>query len=469
MENPCVTRFAPSPTGLLHLGNARTAFFSWLYARHRGGRFVLRVEDTDAERSTPEHVAALIEDLAWLGLDYDAGPGREDGAGPYYQSARSGHYARVFARLGSEGHAYPCFCTSTQLELDRKRQLARGEAPRYAGTCRGLAAEEVARRLAGGEPAALRFRVPPGRAVRYHDLVRGDQSFESDALGDFIVRRADGSASFLASNAVDDAEMGITDVLRGEDHVANTPRQILLLEVLGMAAPRYGHLPLLVGPDGAPLSKRHGAASVLDLRREGYLAPALRNLLFRLGHAPAEDGWQTLAEQVRAFRADHLGRAPARFDPTQLRHWQQEAVRHATPDELAPFVPARVPPAAAEAFMAAVRANVVLPADAGRYADMIYGELGELPAELRPTVVGAGRAAYVAALEALEAGADWGGLTAAVRAATGLSGRALFKPLRAALTQALDGPELGPVLLLMPRPIARARLGVALAACEVAA
>ena len=469
MENPCVTRFAPSPTGLLHLGNARTAFFSWLYARHRGGRFVLRVEDTDAGRSTPEHVAALIEDLAWLGLEYDAGPGRVDGSGPYYQSARSGHYARVFARLATEGHAYPCFCTATQLELERKRQLARGEAPRYAGTCRGLAADEVARRLAAGEPAALRFRVPPGRTVRYLDLVRGDQSFESDALGDFIVRRADGSASFLASNAVDDAEMGITDVLRGEDHVANTPRQILLLEVLGLAAPRYGHLPLLVGPDGAPLSKRHGAASVLDLRREGYLATALRNLLFRLGHAPAEDGWQTLPQQVQAFRADHLGRAPARFDPTQLRHWQQEAVRHATPDELAAFVPARVPPAAAAAFMAAVRANVVLPADAGRYADMIYGEPGELPAELRLTVAAAGRAAYVAALEALEAGADWGGLTAAVRAATGLSGRALFKPLRAALTQALDGPELGPVLLLMPRPIARARLAVALAACEVAA
>ncbi len=468
MENPCVTRFAPSPTGLLHLGNARTAFFSWLYARHRGGRFVLRVEDTDAERSTPEHVTALLEDLAWLGLDYDAGPGREDGHGPYFQSARGGHYARAFARLGAEGHAYPCFCTTARLELDRKLQLARGEAPRYSGTCRGLAAAEVTDRLAAGEPAALRFRIPPGVTVRYPDLVRGDQSFESDALGDFIVRRADGSASFLASNALDDAEMGITDVLRGEDHVANTPRQILLLEALGLAAPRYGHLPLLVGPDGAPLSKRHGAASVLDLRREGYLAPALRNLLFRLGHAPAEDGWQTLAQQVAGFRADHLGRAPARFDTTQLRHWQQEAVRHATFADLAAFVPPRVPPVAAESFLAAVRANVVLPADAGRYAEMIYGELGDPPAELRATIVGAGREAYVAALNALDAGADWGGLTAAVRAATGLTGRALFKPLRAALTQALDGPELGPVLLLMPRPLAHARLGAALAACEAA-
>lgn len=469
MENPCVTRFAPSPTGFLHLGNARTAFFSWLYARQRGGRFVLRVEDTDAGRSTPEHEAALLEDLAWLGLDFDAGPGREDVHGPYRQSARTAHYERTFARLEADGHAYRCFCPAARLELERKLQLARGEAPRYAGTCRGLAAAEVAGRLAAGEPAALRFRVPAGRTVRYADLVRGEQSFDSGALGDFVVRRADGSASFLASNAVDDAEMRITDVLRGEDHVANTPRQMLLLEALGLAAPRYGHLPLLVGPDGAPLSKRHGAASVLDLRREGYLAAAVLNLLFRLGHTPAGDGWQTPAGQVAGFRADHLGRAPARFDPAQLRHWQQEAVRHAAPAELAAFIPARVPRPLAAEFLAAVRGNLVLPADAERYAQMIFGELGELPAELRSTIAGAGAATYEAALAALEDGADWSGLTAAVRAATGLTGRALFRPLRAALTQSLDGPELGPILRLMPLAIARARLAEARAACELAA
>lgn len=467
MANPPVSRFAPSPSGLLHLGNARTALFAWLYARHRGGRFLVRVEDTDASRSRPEHVAALLEDLAWLGLDFDAGPGREDARGPYHQSARAPVYAAAYAALESAGHTYPCFCTSVELDLERRRQAARGEPPRYGGRCRDLDAAARARLVEEGRTPTLRFRVPGGRTVAYVDLVRGPQAFLSDALGDFIVRRADGTAAFLFANAVDDAAMGVDTVLRGEDHVANTPRQRLLLEALGLAVPDYGHLPLLVGADGAPLAKRHGATSVAELRAEGYLPGAVLNLLYRLGHAPATDAYQAREGLVAGFRPDHLGRSPSRFDPGQLRHWQKEAVHHAPTEALMPWVPARVPAGAAGRFLAVVRANLTLPEDAERLAGMIYDADPAPPDAKVEAAIRAGDAAtYAAALAALDGEGDWAAIVAAVRAATGRSGRQLFPPLRAALTRALEGPELAPLLEIMPREIARARLAAAMALCS---
>ena len=468
MATLAVSRFAPSPTGLLHLGNARTALFSWLYARHRGGRFVLRVEDTDTDRSRPEHVDSLLADLAWLGLDFDAGPGREDALGPYFQSARAALYEAAFSQLTAAGLAYPCYCSQVELELSRKAQLARGQAPRYAGTCRALDEAARARRLAEGREPALRFVVPAGRTVAYEDLVRGPQSFHSDALGDFIIRRADGTASFLASNALDDSRMGITHVLRGEDHVANTPRQLLLLEALGERAPAYGHLPLLVGEDGAPLAKRHGATSVAELRARGYLPEAVLNLLFRLGHSAAHEGWVDRALMISGFRPEHLGRAPARLDPTQLTHWQKEAVKHAGTDALAAWAPALVPVAERAAFIAAVRANLTLPDDARGLAAMVYGELAAPEGAALEAIRSAGTGFFDAALAALDGGGDWPAITGAVKQATGRKGRELFHPLRAAFTHALEGPELGPVLALMPPALRRARLDQARALCSAA-
>jgi len=262
MSPPPVTRFAPSPTGELHLGNARTALFNLLLARRAGGRFILRIEDTDAERSLESHMHSLLEDLHWLGIGWDAGPDREDALGPYRQSQRGALYAGYFAQLEERRAVYPCFCTPLELELSRRTQLAAGKPPRYAGICRELSAEERARRRGLGLSATLRFRVPGGARVEWDDLVHGPQSFATDDIGDFVVRRADGSAAFFFSNAVDDARMGVTLALRGEDHLANTPRQLLVLEALGLEAPAYGHVALLVGTDGAPLSKRHGATSV---------------------------------------------------------------------------------------------------------------------------------------------------------------------------------------------------------------
>src|SRR5262245_36990988 len=327
MEPAAVTRFAPSPTGALHPGNARTALFSFLLARARAGRFILRVEDSDRERSGEDHVASQLADLEWLGIAWDAGPGRDDGRGPYRQSERGAIYAGLFARLEREGHAYPCYCTAAELEVARRTQAAAGEPPRYPGTCRGLDAAARAAREQEGRKAALRFAVPAPETVRFDDLVRGPQAIDSATLGDFPVRRADGSAVFFFCNAVDDALMGVSDVLRGDDHLSNTARQLLLLRALGLPTPRYGHLPLLLDADGSPQSKRRGSVTVGELRRLGYLASAVGNYLLRLGHHGAPDGWIAAADWPRHFDAGKLGRAPAHYDPVQLDHWQREAVR----------------------------------------------------------------------------------------------------------------------------------------------
>jgi len=229
-----VTRFAPSPTGYLHLGNARTALLSFLAARKAGGRFILRVEDTDEARSTDEFMIALYADLKWLGMDWDEGPDIGGPHTPYRQQERRALYDEWLERLDAAGLTYPCFCTPAELSISRKRQLAAGQPPRYAGTCRNLTTEESAERLARGLPAALRFRVPEKQVVSFVDVVHGEQRFNTDDIGDFIIRRTDGSTAFFFSNAVDDALMGVTLVLRGDDHMTNTPRQILILQALSL-------------------------------------------------------------------------------------------------------------------------------------------------------------------------------------------------------------------------------------------
>jgi len=456
-----VTRFAPSPTGELHLGNARTALFSMLLARRAGGRFVLRIEDTDSERSREVHSAALMADLAWLGIDWDAGPDREDALGPYRQSQRGARYARYFEELERRGALYPCFCTPLELAAARRAQLAAGRPPRYAGTCRDLSAAERARRaaLAG---ATLRFRVPAGAQLRFDDFVRGPQEFRSDDIGDFVVRRADGSAAFFFSNAVDDSSMGVTHVLRGEDHLTNTPRQLMILGELGMPAPAYGHVALLLGADGAPLSKRHGAVSVREYRERGYQPLALVNHLFRLGHSAAPPGLLRLGQMARAFDPAHLGRAPARFDEQQLNVWQKDAVHHLSAEAarawLAPLLPAGLSPEAATAFVAALQPNLVLPEDARPWVDIVFGAPPALDPAALEAVREAGSGYFSAAAAAAGEEADLPAIAGAVRAATGRKGAALYMPLRAALTGRAHGPELAPLLKAMPPGKARERL-----------
>ncbi len=458
-----VTRFAPSPTGELHLGNARTALFNFLLARRAGGRFLLRIEDTDAQRSQESHLAVVLQDLRWLGLDWDAGPDREDDRGPYRQSQRGALYDRFFEVLERQRLAYPCFCTPLELEASRRAQLSSGRPPRYAGTCRDLSPEEQRGKRAQGLAATLRFRVPAGRRIDFVDLVHGPQSFLSDDIGDFIVRRADGTAAFFFCNAVDDASMGVTHVLRGEDHLANTPRQLLILEALSLRAPSYGHVSLILGPDGAPLSKRHGATSVREYRESGYRAEAVLNHLFRLGHSSGEHGLLDLTAMARAFDPAHLGRASAHFDAQQLRVWQKEAAHRLSADEarvwLAAVLPSGLGEPAASAFIAAVLPNVVLPEDAQPWAGIVFGPPPALEPEGEEIIRKAGDRYFAAAAQAAaQSGNDLQAIASAVKAATGKKGAELYMPLRLALTGRGHGPELAPLLKAMPAGAAQARL-----------
>lgn len=450
MSAPVTTRFAPSPSGRLHLGNARTALFAWLLARGRGGRFLVRIEDTDAERVAPGAEAALLDDLAWLGLDWDGAPVR--------QSARAARHAELFEALERDGRAYPCFCSDAELEVARKVALAAGRPPRYGGTCARLAPAAAAARRAAGAAASLRFRLEADFAG-FTDLVHGPHAEAVDAMGDFVIRRSDGVPTFLFANAVDDAEMGVTHVLRGDDHLSNTPRQILLLQTLAALGaiparvPAYGHLPLVLGGDGKPLSKRDGAASVAELRAAGWSPAAVVNHLARLGHSGQPDALLALDALARGFDLAHLGRAPARFDVAQLEHWQRLALG-AMPDaaiaDWAGLDGTPVPEGSRLGFIAAVRGNCLLPRDVRRWAEALFAESPAPSAEAAPVVDEARGAFFTAAAAALTAaGADYAAFTRALAAATGRKGRALHAPVRAAVTGRLDGPELAVLFPLL--------------------
>ena len=460
---PIKTRFAPSPTGLLHLGNVRTALFNALLARREAGRFLLRIEDTDPDRSRPEFVAALQEDLRWLGLDWQEGPAVGGPHEPYAQSARGAIYARYYRQLEAAERAYPCFCAPAELALSRKAQLAAGRPPRYPGTCARLSEAERQARIERGLRPTLRFRVPTGRTVEFADLVRGPQRFASDDIGDFVIRRADGTPQFFFANAVDDALMAISHVLRGEDHLANTPRQLLLLEALELPAPRYGHLALIVGADGGPLSKRAGDLGLRELRAAGHLPEALLNYLARLGHAYERDAWMEPAELASGFSTERLGRAPARFDEAQMLHWQIEAVQRAASERLWDWMGAavreRVPPDRREEFVAAIRPNVRFPAEALFWAERLFGLDLAGSADSQAVIAAASPEFFAHALAAYDRhGADYRPLVDALRERTGAKGKGLFMPLRAALTGETHGPELAHVLRLLPPETVRRRL-----------
>lgn len=464
------TRFAPSPSGFLHVGNARIALFCALLARHRRGIFLLRIEDTDRERCETHYIEAVEEDLRWLGLNWQEGPNAGGVGGPYMQSGRTAIYQEYFERLETAALVYPCFCSAQELALSRKTQISAGKPPRYAGTCAALAPEQIRERLAKGELPTLRFRVPRGAQVEFEDLVRGPQCFATDDIGDFIIRRADGTSAFFFSNAVDDALMQVTHVLRGEDHLTNTPRQILLLRALGLEAPAYGHLSLIVGADGAPLSKRHGSSSVRELRDEGYFAAAVTNYLARLGHHYTIDSLLALDALAAEFQVEKLGRAPVHFDSVQLRHWQQQAIAHASTDELWRWmgedVHAQVPESQVRDFIETVRPNVELPPHALLWARILYHDPLVLSPAASAVIVQTGQAFFEHTLQALvQQPEDFKAFTKILKGAVTVSGKALYQPLRAALTGELDGPEMARLLPLLGAERAHSRLQSAVQHC----
>ncbi|MEA3107349.1 MAG: nondiscriminating glutamyl-tRNA synthetase [Gammaproteobacteria bacterium] len=415
----------------------------------------MRIEDTDVERNQARFRDELMVDLGWLGLDWDEGPDIGGPSAPYSQSERGAFYQDLFTRLQRSERVYRCYCTAEDLELSRKLQRMAGKPPRYAGTCRNLSAAERADREARGLRPTLRFAVPNEAVIDFDDLVHGPQKFAASDIGDFIIRREDGSAAFFFCNAVDDAVMGVTHVLRGDDHLTNTPRQLMLLDALELRRPGYGHVGLLVGADGAPLSKRHGSTSVHEFRERGFLSPAVLNHLFHLGHASDVDRWLAPADMPAHFRPEHLGRASARFDESQLMHWQKEALQRMSTAEIRAWLGSNEPPE----FIDLVRHNIVLPADAAPWVAVVHGELPPLGPEERRVVADAGPAFFSAAAEALDqSGTDLKQLTKLLKERTGRKGADLFMPLRVALTGQAHGPELAPLLLLMTPETARLRL-----------
>jgi nondiscriminating glutamyl-tRNA synthetase len=328
-------RFAPSPTGQLHVGNARTALFNWLLAHGHDGTFILRIEDTDAERSTRESELGILEDLRWLGLEWDEGPDVGGMHGPYRQSERLHLYASYANELLASGHAYHCFCSPARLEADRQADLAASRPPRYRGTCRSLTPEDARRRVDAGERPVVRFKVPENVEVSFPDLVRGEVTFSSEVIGDFVLVRSDGRPAYNFAVVVDDALMAITHVIRGEDHISNTPRQVLLYQSLGFTLPEFAHLSLVLGPDHTPLSKRHGATSVSEFRVRGYLPEALVNYLALIGWSPGE-GQELLPidELARRFALENVGHSAGVFDVEKLSWMNRHYMKAAAPSRL---------------------------------------------------------------------------------------------------------------------------------------
>lgn len=316
------TRFAPSPTGYLHVGGARTALYAWLYARHHGGQFVLRIEDTDRERSTPESVQAILDGMEWLGLDYDEGP--------YYQTQRMDRYNAVIEQLVASGNAYRCYCSKARLEDLRAEQMANKQKPRYDGRCRNLTAlpEE-------GASYVIRFRNPLEGEVVFDDQVRGEITFNNRELDDLIIARADGTPTYNLTVVVDDWDMGITHVIRGDDHVNNTPRQINILNALGANIPQYAHVPMILGDDGKRLSKRHGAVSVMQYRDDGYLPQALLNYLVRLGWSHGDQEIFSLEEMAALFELSGISKSAAAFNTSKLQWLNQHYIKEADIEDIA--------------------------------------------------------------------------------------------------------------------------------------
>lgn len=320
------TRFAPSPTGFLHIGGARTALFSWLYARQQGGRFVLRIEDTDRERSTPESMRAILDAMDWLELDYDEGP--------FYQTERMDRYRAQIERLLAEGHAYRCYCPKQRLEKLRADQLLRREKPRYDGRCRNLTVPPAD---ATATPV-IRFRNPQEGTVIFDDMVHGHLIFNNDEMDDLIIARGDGSPTYNFTVVVDDYEMGISHVIRGDDHINNTPRQINIMRALGQEPPRFGHVSMILGADGKRLSKRHGAVSVMQYRDEGFLPHALLNYLLRLGWSHGDQEVFSREEMIDKFRIDNVQKGAATFNPEKLLWLNHYHLMHSDPAEVAPHL-----------------------------------------------------------------------------------------------------------------------------------
>jgi glutamyl-tRNA synthetase len=477
-------RFAPSPTGYLHVGGARTALFNWLLARRLGGVLVLRIEDTDVERSSDEMVDGILEGLRWLGINWDEGPKIGGPHGPYFQSERLGRHRAMAEQLVAGGHAYYCYCPPDTLKAKRDAAEQSGSAWKYDRTCCALTADEIATRERDGMPRAIRFRVPDG-ITRFDDLVHGPIEFDGANIEDFVLLRSDGYPTYQLSVVSDDVAMKITHVVRGDDHISNTPKQILLYQAVGAEVPRFAHVPLILGPDKKRLSKRHGATSVTEYERQGYLPEAMFNFLALLGWSPGDDREILSREElVAAFSLEGISGGNAVFDPEKLDWFNQQHLMRLAPAELT----RRLQPALAAAglwsddyladrhawFFAVLellkprvrRLDDFVAQGRLFFSDTIDYEPAAVDKHLRP-IKGEGHLEALdtafAALETFDPASTEVALRATAEA-RGVKAAALIHAVRVAVTGKTVSPGLFDVLALLGRPRVRSRFRTALQA-----
>ena len=458
-------RFAPSPTGELHVGNARTALFNWMFARHTGGSFILRIEDTDESRSLLSYQVSLLEDLQWLGLDWDEGPDRGGAYGPYRQSERLHIYADHLKKLLAAEMAYPCYCTQEELEEERQSLILSRRMPRYMGKCRSLTDDERAGLEAAGRKPAYRFKVPPA-TIEFDDLIRGPVRFESDAIGDFIIVRSNGMPSYNFAVVIDDHLMRITHVIRGEDHLSNTASQIMLYRAFGFEPPAFAPHSLILGRDHAKLSKRHGSVSVGEFRRRGYLPEALINYLGLLGSSFA-GGREILSreEMIEAFSLERASKSGAVFDEEKLRWLNAHYIRNLPVDDLMrrlePFLnppgyeAQAMEPGRLKMAIESVHDELTDLSNIGEHIDLFFDGRYEATPEARQGLAAPAAHEVISAFCEYLDGAEgapsqiYAAALGHARKKTGLKGRELFMPVRAALTGRGKGPQLDQVFTIL--------------------
>lgn len=469
-------RFAPSPTGYLHVGGARTALFNWLFAKRHGGQFILRIEDTDLERSTLEAEEGLLRDMRWLGLLWDEGPGVDGPHGPYRQSERTAIYKREAHALVAKGAAYPCFCKEEDLEKKRQQAEAEHRSPHYDRTCLGLSADEVKRRVDAGEPHVIRVKVPE-RDYHVDDLVRGRVEWKAETLGDFIILRSNGMPVYNFCVVVDDALMEISHVIRAEEHLTNTHRQMILYEAMGKPIPQFAHVSLILGPDKTKLSKRHGATSVGQYKEDGFLVEAMNNFLALLGWNEGTDQEiYTMSQLAEKFSLERINPAPAVFDQAKLTWMNGQYIRALSPEKLTemliPLLKAARPgearfddPAWMAKLITLAQAHLAVLKDVVNLVKPLFEHPEPVDDEARAVMAAPEVPALMAALrDEFTKAPAWNrdAFNAAIKAAgktANAKGKALFMPIRVKLTGSCHGPDMVGILDLLGKDEVLKRLG----------
>lgn len=471
-------RFAPSPTGPLHIGGARSALFNYLAAAHDGGEMVLRIEDTDLERSKREYEDEIIKSLRWLGLEWSEGIDVGGDNGPYRQTERLDIYQQYIDKLLKSGQAYYCFCTEAELEAERQELLSRGELPRYLGKCRSLTGEECETRIKQGEKPVVRFRVPENRVYTVNDLVRGQVNFESSNIGDFIIAKSDGIPTYNFAVVIDDNLMGITDVIRAEEHLSNTPRQLMIYEALGFDTPRFAHISLILGEDHQKMSKRHGATSLMAYREMGYLPEAMFNFLALMGWSPEGEEQILSPEQIiQAFTLDRVSKSPAVFDLDKLNWINQQYLKQKTSGELLDLLKSFIEQGPyAEPFFSldAAKRNILVEAvrdylvgltDITKYLELFFAPPqyeGEALEVLQHEGVKPMLEAFAEQAQDFENPDQAKQVIKAFIKQNGLKPKDVYMPLRSALTGNIHGPELNSLLCIWGKEECRNRINRAL-------